>query len=457
MALKLAKPTSLGGRIVLATLVFCLLFTLVVVAVRTWSAWQNNVARMSGEMALIAQVYQQTLSKSIWEMDRDSLQTHLHSMANVPSVGQVVVTLHSANQAPEVFRRIREGWRPSTLAPVLTHPLDYELFAGNQEVVGELALYGDERVLWDRLRSEVAYMVATQITQSLLLASLIMLLMNRLVTVHVRRIARHLDQLTPANLRKLLTLERNSARQDELSQLMGGVNQLQTTLSDYLEQQQRDEKELLAHRDNLAELVRDRTAALEAANTLLEATNTLLEGTNTQLESLSRTDPLTGLANRRQFDEMKEIEFRRALRTGHPLTLLVCDIDCFKPYNDTYGHASGDQCLRTVATALRTCSARAGDLVARIGGEEFAVLLPVTDASQGELMAKQLLRAVAELGIAHRNSDAAPVVTISIGLAQFDPSQVDKFDTLFNQADKALYRAKSTGRNRVVVHGQPAA
>ncbi len=450
MALTTAKPTSLGGRIVLATLLFGLLFTLVVAAVRTWSAWQSNVARMSGEIALIAQVYQQTLSKSIWEMDRDSLQAHLNSMANAASVGQVVVTLQSANHAPEVFRRAREGWHTSTLAPVLHSPLDYELFAGNREIVGGLDLYGDERVLWARLRSEVAEIVLTQVLQSLLLASLIMLLLNRLVTVHVRRIALHLGQLTPANLRHLLTLDRHPARQDELAQLVGGVNQLQTKLSDYLEQQQRDEKELLAHRDNLAALVRERTAALEAANSQLE-------DTNTRLDSLARTDPLTGIANRRQFDEMKEIEYRRALRTGHPLTLLVCDIDFFKRYNDTYGHASGDQCLRSVAAALGAGSARAGDLVARIGGEEFAILLPATDAAHGTLLASQLLRNVADLGIAHRNSEAAPVVTISIGLAQLDPTQVDKFDTLFDQADKALYQAKSRGRNRVVVHGQAPA
>ncbi|BDT69184.1 hypothetical protein os1_33740 [Comamonadaceae bacterium OS-1] len=445
MAVKAAKPTTLGGRIVMATLVFCLLFTLVVVALRTWSAWQNNVARMSGEIALIAQVYQQTVSKSIWDMDRDSLQTHLNSMAHAAPVGQVVVTLQSANHTPEVFRRVRDGWQPSTQAPVLDRPLDYEVFVGNKETVGHLVLYGDERVLWKRLRGEVAEIVATQVAQSLLLASLIMLLLNRLVTVHVRRIAQHLGQLTPANLRQPLTLERSATRQDELTQLVDGVNHLQTTLSDYLEQQQRDEAELLTHRDNLTALVRERTAALESANSQLEDTNTRLDG-------LARTDPLTGLANRRQFDEMKQIEFRRALRTGHPLTLLVCDIDCFKAYNDTYGHASGDQCLRAVAAALGAGSARAGDLVARIGGEEFAVLLPATDTAHGMLLANQLLRAVADLGIAHRKSDAAPVVTISIGLAQLDPSQVDQFDTLFDQADKALYQAKSAGRNRVAAH-----
>lgn len=431
----------------MATLVFCLMFTLVVAAVRTWSAWQSNVVRMSNEMALIAQVYQQTVSKSIWEMDRDGLQIHLNSMAKAASVGQVVVTLQSANHAPEVFRRVREGWEPSTLAPMLNRSLDYELFAGSKEVVGTLTLYGDERMLWTQLHADVAVIVGTQIAQSLLLASLIMLMLNRMVTVHVRRIAQHLGQLTPANLRQLLTLERHPTRQDELSQLVAGVNQLQTSLSDYLEQQQRDEKELLAHRDNLAALVRERTAALEAANDQLE-------DTNTRLDNLARTDPLTSLANRRQFDEIKEIEFRRALRTGHLLTLLVCDIDSFKHYNDTYGHASGDQCLRAVAAVLGAGSARAGDLVARIGGEEFAVLLPATDALQAALVAAQLLRAVADLKIPHRNSDVGSVVTISIGLAQLDPTQVDKFDTLFEQADKALYQAKHAGRNQVVVHRQ---
>jgi diguanylate cyclase (GGDEF)-like protein len=454
MAVTPATPnppsTSLGSRMVLATLFFCLLFTLAVATVRTWSAWQNNVARMSGEMALIAQVYQRTLAKSIWEMDRDALQTHISSMSNVDSVGQVVLSLESANRAPEVLRRKRDGWLESPRAPELHTVLHYEAFTGNAEGVGSLALYGDERVLWTWLRAEIAEIVATQIAQSLLLASLIMLLFNRLVTVHVRRIAQHMGQLSPANLRQLLTLARTSTRQDELSQLVGGVNQLQTKLSEYLEQRQRDEIELRAHRDNLTELVRDRTAALEMANSRLEDSNTRLDG-------LARTDPLTGLANRRQFDEMKQIEFRRALRTGHPLTLLVCDIDSFKSYNDTYGHASGDQCLRAVATALGASSSRAGDLVARIGGEEFAVLLPATDAAHGILLAAQLLRVVADLGIAHRNSEAAPVVTISIGLAQLDPQQVDKFDTLFEQADKALYQAKSRGRNRVVVHGQPEA
>lgn len=436
-------PThSLGARMVVATLVFCMLFTVAIAAVRTWSAWQTNVAAMSAELELIAQVYQRTLSKSIWEMDRESLQAHMDSVANVSSVGQIEVSLQSANRAPEIFRRTRSGWDNAKRAPVLRIKLDYEPFAGSKETVGELVLSGDERVLWARLRAEVQTILVTQVTQSLLLASVIMLLFSRLVTVHVRRIARHLGQLTPSNLGQTLQLDRAPARRDELSQLVVGVNQLQNNLSSYLQQQQHYEQELASHRDHLADMVRERTSELENANALLD--------------DLARTDPLTGLANRRHFDKIKELELRRAQRTLEPLTLLVCDIDCFKGYNDTYGHAAGDQCLRAVADAMRISCARAGDVVARIGGEEFAVLLPATDTHHGLQLASQLLQAVTALHIEHRDSDAAPHVTISIGLAQLDPAHNTRFETLFEQADQALYRAKSNGRNQVAHYAAPA-
>ncbi|MDB5892740.1 MAG: hypothetical protein JWQ88_271 [Rhodoferax sp.] len=439
---------SLGARLVLATLAFCLLFTVVVAAVRTWSAWHYNVESMSRELSLVAQVYRRTLSQSVWDMDREALHAHLATLSQVPSVGKVVVTLQSNNRPPEVLERRRDGWEPSSQAPMLRLKLDYEAFPGSHETVGEFALYGDERVLWQQLGNEVVAIVVTQVAQSLLLASLIMLMFSKLVTVHVRRIAQHVGQLTPGNLGQPLTLDRDPARRDELSLLVGGVNALQDNLSDYLARQQRDERELVEHRDNLAALVRERTRELESANHRLEDANALLDG-------LARTDPLTGLANRRHFDELREVEFRRATRNAQPLTLLVFDIDEFKRYNDAYGHAQGDQCLRAVAGAIRASCARAGDLVARIGGEEFAALLPATGATQGAHMAEQLRGAVAALGIAHRASATAPHITVSIGVAELDASHVHSFEMLFEQADTALYLAKSRGRNQVAVFEPP--
>jgi diguanylate cyclase (GGDEF)-like protein len=428
---------SLGRRLVLATLTFCLIFTLITVALRTWSAWHANLAAMTGELTMIDQVFQRTLSKSIWEMDRESLQTQLESVTQVAPVGRVELRILRAGRVPEVLSQQRAGHSTSRWAPTLQQTLIYQPYAGARETVGELTLEGDEQVLWQRLTGEVVSIVVTQIIQSLLLAGLIMLLFNRLVTVHVQHIARHLGRLSPANLLQALRLDRSAARHDELSLLEAGVNNLQGKLSAHLARQHQDEQALAAHRDRLAELIDERTLELRAANA--------------RLEQLSRCDPLTGLANRRHFDELKDVEFRRARRLHLPLSVLMCDVDYFKPYNDNYGHALGDQCLQDLAELLKRTFARAGELVARIGGEEFVVLLPGCDAVSAHHAAERLREKLASLAITHSSSTVAPHVTLSIGVAQFDPASMDSFDLLMQRADQALYRAKHLGRDRTAV------
>jgi diguanylate cyclase (GGDEF)-like protein len=219
--------------------------------------------------------------------------------------------------------------------------------------------------------------------------------------------------------------------------LEAGVNDLQDKLVTHLERQARDEIALAASRDHLAEVVEQRTAQLQAANIRLEA--------------LSRFDPLTGLANRRHFDELKELEFNRALRHHQPLSVLMCDIDFFKLYNDTYGHAMGDQCLRDVALTMSALFSRSGELVARLGGEEFAVLLPGQVREQAAASAERLRELLANQKLPHSASQVSPYVTLSIGVAELDPATMERFDQLLQSADKALYRAKSQGRNRCVI------
>ncbi|RRW47101.1 GGDEF domain-containing protein [Pseudomonas luteola] len=128
----------------------------------------------------------------------------------------------------------------------------------------------------------------------------------------------------------------------------------------------------------------------------------------------------------------------------------MCDIDYFKRYNDTYGHAQGDECLRLVTAAMKASIARAGDLVARLGGEEFAVLLPATDKAAAYLLAERLRQAVCDLAIPHDKSSVAPIVTLSIGLATFEAGISSTFHELLELADRSLYQAKGDGRNRVV-------
>lgn len=265
---------SLGGRLVLATLAFCFTFTVLAVGVRTWLAWNTTVEAMRGELQLIEQVFSHTLSKALWEVDREGINIHLASAANVPSVGQVRIRLGAleGDDDSELNQAlyIKPGWLESKLAPERRKLLKRETYPGAKGiVVGELLLRGDERLLWQRLRGELADIIVTQLVQSLLLAGFLMLLFDRSVTVHVQRIARHLARLGPEHLDDPLSLRRSGRRHDELTQLVGGVNALQGKLSDYFRRQQSDERELAAHRDHLAELVQERTQELSAANRAL--------------------------------------------------------------------------------------------------------------------------------------------------------------------------------------------
>jgi diguanylate cyclase (GGDEF)-like protein len=173
---------------------------------------------------------------------------------------------------------------------------------------------------------------------------------------------------------------------------------------------------------------------------------------NTRLERLSREDPLTGLANRRQFDRTLELEWRRSERHKLPLALALVDLDHFKAYNDGLGHPQGDRCIREVARLLRAGAQRANDLVGRYGGEEFLLLLPGTDAAQAARVVEGVRAELARRAIPH---PAAPggVVTFSAGVASCVPVAGEKSLQLVARADAALYRAKSDGRDRVVLAG----
>jgi diguanylate cyclase (GGDEF)-like protein/PAS domain S-box-containing protein len=173
---------------------------------------------------------------------------------------------------------------------------------------------------------------------------------------------------------------------------------------------------------------------------------------NDQLKALSETDTLTGIANRRKFDEAFERELRRSQRAGSHLALLLVDIDRFKLFNDSYGHSAGDDCLRHVAHALAAHLKRPADLVARYGGEEFAVILPDMALDGAGRLAEDLRQAISDLGIAHALNGGG-VVTVSIGVAGARCDREISGKSLLEAADAALYRAKNEGRNRVCVSG----
>jgi diguanylate cyclase (GGDEF)-like protein len=175
-----------------------------------------------------------------------------------------------------------------------------------------------------------------------------------------------------------------------------------------------------------------------------------LDEANRELTRLSAVDGLTGIANRRSFDEALQREWRRAARKSSPVSLLIADVDYFKDFNDGYGHQFGDECLKKVAHVIAGRLRRPTDLAARYGGEEFVVVLPETDPSGAVEVAEGMRRAVEAESIKHDFSAVAPFLTISIGVASMIPARNDEdgFRDLLTQADGALYRAKRSGRNR---------
>jgi diguanylate cyclase (GGDEF)-like protein len=196
-------------------------------------------------------------------------------------------------------------------------------------------------------------------------------------------------------------------------------------------------RQMRARQTRLEGLVAQRTAQLQEANR--------------DLERLSLVDPLTGIANRRQFERVLEAEHKRSERNGTPLSLMMCDLDFFKQLNDAFGHLVGDDCLKRVADTLSRCVRGAGDLVARYGGEEFAVVLPGAGVEGAAALAHRMCVGVEALHIPRSETELDEIITISLGVATAGDVRNVPTGSLVARADEALYRAKAEGRNRVVV------
>lgn len=173
---------------------------------------------------------------------------------------------------------------------------------------------------------------------------------------------------------------------------------------------------------------------------------------NFKLESLSASDGLTGISNRRSFDNYIKMSLKNCMRSKKTISLIMGDIDYFKAYNDNYGHLKGDECLVKVAKALASSIKRPLDFVARYGGEEFAVVLPETNKEDAISIAEQIRDNIRSLAITHEHSQVAPYITLSLGIATILPKLSYSVEKFIDNADKALYKAKSNGRNRVSIY-----
>ncbi|ELS34058.1 MULTISPECIES: diguanylate cyclase [Pseudanabaena] len=229
-------------------------------------------------------------------------------------------------------------------------------------------------------------------------------------------------------------------------QLSEANHRLQTEIID----RQRTETALRLLLDRLSSEKNDLEIILDTTTRHSDTIEALLYERALSLAREVTIDGLTQIANRRTFDQKLEIEWQRLAREGLPMSLLICDVDFFKRYNDRYGHPAGDDCLRAVAKAIESCIRRPADLAARYGGEEFAVILPNTLKEGATFIAEKVCHTVSSLNIKHEASFISDRVTVSIGISTIQPTKKLSSKILIESADKGLYLAKKQGRDRAV-------
>jgi diguanylate cyclase (GGDEF)-like protein len=230
----------------------------------------------------------------------------------------------------------------------------------------------------------------------------------------------------------------------EISDLVVSVGQMSQEI-------QESRQQLEEYSQSLEQQVVDRTQALEEEIRRRSAAEEALHLVNKELAAIAYLDGLTQLANRRQFDDRLLQEWRRLQREKSPLSIIMCDVDYFKQYNDTYGHCGGDDCLKEVAKAIEAAARRAADLTARYGGEEFVALLPNTPLTGALEVAKLIQQRVKSLHMPHAKSAVSEYVTLSFGVSSIIPTDATTPEELLLRADRALYQAKQAGRNQIVV------
>ncbi|WCT79556.1 diguanylate cyclase domain-containing protein [Novosphingobium humi] len=326
-----------------------------------------------------------------------------------------------------------------TEQPIPSQPI-MVLLVDDQIMVGEAV----RRALLDEVGIEFHYCsnpldalaIARTVQPTVILQDLVMPSVNGLDLVRQYRADPH-TRNTPIIV--LSTKEEASVKSDAFR---AGANDYLVKLPDRIELIARIRYHSAAY---LSQIQRD-----EAYRALRKSQQELMQA-NFALQRLTNVDGLTGLSNRRYFDEYFETEWRQAARDRQPLSLLIIDIDHFKQFNDTYGHLAGDEVLRKVAQAVQAAFRRPKDLVVRLGGEEFVVVLPATPLGHLAMLAQRAVEAVEALDLAHSSSPVSGRVTISVGGAGCQPDRDDRRLALMEAADKALYEAKRSGRNRAVI------
>jgi diguanylate cyclase (GGDEF)-like protein len=417
------SPHSLSWQLLKAVLSIYFAITLLVTLTQMGIEYLHTRNTIQGELASVERTFSPALATALWELNTEQLEALQQGIVDLPVISSMRVIDARGREL------IKES-APSMLGGQIIHTfkLSYR-FSGENVHLADVSFEATGDVIFDRLRVGYQMILISALIKSTVLTLLFLWAFRR-------RLGTPLQQLTGAvmavdldSLGSKHRLDFQQVQANELTKLEDAFNRMLNRL----------EEERVAH-----------YSALEAINQGLEAQvaerTHALEQTNRQLEQLVRTDPLTGAANRRHFVEQAQIEIQRARRDSTPLSLLMIDLDHFKRINDTWGHAAGDDVLRNFARIALT-PLRVTDLFARIGGEEFAILLPNTGLDGAVELALRILAVARQQSIDCSNGQIR--YNVSIGAAVL-AAQETSYEPLLKRADAALYRAKEEGRDQVV-------
>lgn len=375
------------------------------------------------ELSSVERTFSPALTTALWELNYEQLEALHRGIIDLPIISSMRVVDVSG-------RTLVNDSAQSLLGGQITHTFRLvHHFSGEDVFLADVSFAAAGEVVLDRLRIGFQMIAVSALIKSAVLTMLFLWAFRRRLGIPLQKLTDAVTAIDLDSLGDKHRLDLQQPQENELTKLENAFNRMLRRL----------DEERITHYSALEDLnkgleqqVAERTRDLQHANQ--------------QLEQLVRTDPLTGIANRRHFVEQLQIEIQRAYRDKAPLSLLMMDLDYFKRINDTWGHGTGDKVLSNFAHVVGTLL-RTTDLLARIGGEEFAVILPNTDLDGAIEVASRILDAIREQTIDAGNGQIR--YGLSLGAANLTDHD-SGYESLLKRADDALYRAKENGRNQVV-------
>jgi diguanylate cyclase (GGDEF)-like protein len=403
---------SISSTVIRRTIAGAIVCAVVAATLQALVALREERSAFERALRNIAETNVPLLSVALWDIEPKTIRTQLAQIASQPEIAYVRLTERTGHTFEAGDRRRVSEEGPTRLA--IPYP------EGRDGTIGEIEVTANKATLYEHVAQRVAIVVFGYAVLAAVLCALIAAVLRLELQRPMRVLTRFTSELTPDRLTTPLELSRPDRRwHDELDQLAVGFRTLQDGIH--------------RHVENLDALVRERTSQLE--------------GALDEIRALTITDALTGCFNRRYLDERMREEVARSQRSGHPLSVIIADIDHFKRINDTYGHAGGDEVLRGTARILREEMRDRVDWVARLGGEEFVILLPEATLDAARAVAERMRLALQDAVFEHAGERIR--ITSSFGVATL--AAQDTAESVLARADQMLYRAKESNRNVVVV------